>query len=36
MCKFSGTEFGMKKNAIVLGGVMVHTAGWVNFVCIWC
>ena len=34
MCNLSDTEGGAKKNAVGLGGLEIHTLGWVNFVCI--
>jgi hypothetical protein len=37
MCNLSGTEGGAKEKCRRPGGGReVHTAGWVNFVCIWC
>jgi hypothetical protein len=34
MCNLSNTEGGVKEKCIRPGDLEVHTAGWVNFVCI--
>jgi len=36
MCNLSDTDGGAKEKCSRPGGLLeVHTAGWVNFVCIW-